>query len=174
MSLIKMLIANVQESSMLKNKKTLFLITAFVMMIAGCASKDAPKKEPVIEYKVLMQEREEKKVFDPVMKDNLPTQRAVVDMGVVLKTRIVSYKDNNQNLIADHDVFFGAVKPDFVVTNSLPKEKTKYNYKGPIVDLSDSKFVNPDKKVETESSKLERESEFDKKIDSFLKTQESH
>lgn len=159
---------------MSRSKKTLFLITAFAMMVSGCASKDAPKKETVVEYKVLMQEREEKKVFDPVMKDNSPTQRAVVDMGVVLKTHIVAYKDNSQNLIAGHDVFFWAVKPDFVVTNSLPKEKNKYSYKGPIVDLSDNKFIDPEKKIETESFKLERESEFDKKIDSFLKKQESH
>jgi len=143
------------------------------LLFVGCSHKnDAVKKtEPAIEYKVVMQEREEKKVYDPVMKDNSPTQRAVVDMGVVLKTRITSYKDNNHVLNGAHDVFFFAVQPDFVVTNSLPKEKSKFSHQGPIVDLSESKFVDTDKKVDSESRVLEREAEFDKKIDSFLNTQ---
>jgi hypothetical protein len=53
----------------------------------------------------------------------------------------------------------------------LPKDKKQYSYQGPIVDLSDNKMVDPEKKVEKESAKLEREVEFDKKIDSFLKEQ---
>jgi len=155
-----------------RNLLTIVIISLIPFFVTGCSSKNEVKKSaPVIEYKVLTQEREEKKVYDPVIKDNSPMQRAVVDMGVVLRTRIVAYKDNSQNLIADHDVFFWAVKPDFVVTNSLPKDKKQYSYQGPIVDLSDNKMVDPEKKVEKESAKLEREVEFDKKIDSFLKEQ---
>lgn len=159
---------------MLKNNlNQAILICLIPLIFLGCSLKNnAPKKaEPTVEYKVVMQEREEKKVYDPVMKDNSPTQRAVVDMGVVLKTRITAYKDNNHVLNASHDVFFFAVQPDFVVTNSLPKEKSKYSYPGPIVDLSESKFVDTDKKVDSESRVLEREAEFDKKIDTFLNTQ---
>ncbi|QEH06472.1 hypothetical protein [Sulfurospirillum multivorans] len=155
------------------NIRTTILICLIPLLISGCSRKnDAPKKtEPTIEYKVVMQEREEKKVYDPVMRDNSPTQRAVIDMGVVLKTRITSYKDNNHVLNEEHNVFFFAVQPDFVVTNSLPKEKSKYSYQGPIVDFSESKFIDPEQKVNTESRVLEREAEFDKKIDSFLNTQ---
>lgn len=160
---------------MLKNNLFAFVLTIFVLSFVGCSSKsDVPKKsEPTVEYKVLMQEREEKKVYDPVIKDNAPTQRAVVDMGVVLKTHITAYKDNNNNLIAGHDVFFWAVQPDFITTNSLPKEKKLYSYQGPMIDLGNAKFVDTDAKVETEGQKIEKEQEFDKKIDAFLKSQKN-
>lgn len=162
---------------MSKNKYMVPLLSIFVIGLAtGCSSKSSTVAPVVnvIEHKVIMQEREEKKVFDPMMKDNTPTQKAVVDMGVVLKTHVVAYKDNNHNLMAGHDVFFFAVQPDFVTTNGLPKEKNKYTYKGPLVNLSKTDVINTDKVVEDESTKFERDADFDKRIEHFLQEEEKH
>ena len=145
-------------------------------LITGCSSKSSTPAPVVnvVEHKVVMKEREEKKVFDPIMKDNTPTQKAVVDMGVVLKTHIMAYKDNSHNLMVGHDVLFFAVQPDFVTTNGLPKEKTKYTYQGPLVNLSKSDVINTDKVVEDESAKFERDVDFDKRIEHFLQEEEKH
>lgn len=159
---------------MLKNNLlTTITSVVFIALLSGCTTKNETPSpsEPSIEYRVLMKEREEKKIYDPMLKDNAPTQRAVVDMGVVLKTHIVAYKDNSHNLIAGHDVFFWAVKPDFITTNALPKEKRQYSYQGPIVEINDAKFIDTDRKVDSESRKLEKEQAFDQKIDAFLKTE---
>ncbi len=154
---------------MLKSK-WLMASSVIILAITGCSSKsDSPKRpDTVVESKVVMLEREQKKVFDPVLRDNSPTQKAIVDMGVVLKVHVTSYKDANNNLIAGHEVFFWAIEPDFVTTNSLPKPKAPHSYIGPSVDLEKSTVVNTDTLTQEESTRASRENTYDERIEKFL------
>jgi hypothetical protein len=90
-------------------------------------------------------------------------------MGVVLKTTITSYKDRQGNLIASHDVFFWAKKPDFITTNTLPKKKKSRNTPLELkINLDKTGLVDLDKSVSQEQIRMKNNYNNDKKILEFL------
>jgi len=165
------------------------LITFFV---SGCT------KEPQVQY---IQKFEE----DAVEK-NLPTKeyifkntpiigtqssedKIIVDMGVVLRIWINSYKNKAGDLISGHDLHIWAKKPDFIAGTSLPiknrglmtpHRKMPFMLSDDSVDRNNfkddeniKKFVNSVYKVnKSRTVPIEKDvevSKFDKTIKDFIK-----
>lgn len=155
------------------NKLTVSMgILSSLVLFSGCATKQDTRVAPVIIEKkdIAIETTRNKKIVNFVATDNAPVQRAVVDAGVLLKTHISAYKDNSGNLIAAHDVFFWARRPDFITTNSLPKRKLSHSYTGPYIDFGSNEIVNLDEIKNNASIKDLNEQKFDEKINAFIES----
>jgi hypothetical protein len=153
------------------NSQALFIAlgTLSIVFFSGCASKQTPP--PTVVKKIVVDELNHKPTTYPVLKQNNMAQRAIVNMGVVLKTKVTSYKDRSDNLIASHDVYFWAKKPDFITTNTLPRKKSKFSYNGLKIDLSKSGLVDLPKDISKEAIRKNTNTEYDKKINDFINKQ---
>ncbi|PCI30921.1 MAG: hypothetical protein COB67_00255 [SAR324 cluster bacterium] len=99
--------------------KTCALIS--IILLAGCTGKkDIEVVHHVIDVK-------KPKAYQFTLKPNIGSRaddsRTVVDMGVVLKVWVKNYKNNDANLVASHDVYVWARKPDFIVGEDLPTRR---------------------------------------------------
>jgi len=163
------------------------LIVGSGLVFSGCAAK----KDITIEHDIIVHKT---KPYQFKLKPQIGTRqedaRTVVDMGVVLKISINSYKNRNNDLIGGHDIFVWGRKPDFIPSTNLPK-RSSYNVitsnkKLPFylsndgldnADLSKDetirKFTNElykmEKSKELANKKHEKSLESDKKILDFLK-----
>lgn len=148
------------------NKKFVLSILIAPLFFIGCANKNAQPK--IIEKRIVISPIKLKKQTYKVLKENNLGQRAIVNMGVVLKTHITSYKDRNDDLIASHNVFFWAKKPDFITTNTLPSRKMAKEYKGLKINLDEKGLVNLNKTVSQEAIRNNNNFTNDKRILKFL------
>ena len=161
-----------------------------VVAITGCSGKKDP--QPVQKRIV---EVHQPKPYEFRLKPQIGSRnddaRTVVDMGEVLKITLNSYKNRQGNLIASHDVYAWARKPDFIVGEELPSRrsggtispsgKLPYMLSGGELDRGDLKndevirdYVNQVYKLEKDEQeathrKMEA-SRFDNDIKAFLKT----
>lgn len=149
--------------------KTLILATVIGAIFTGCGQK---QPEPIKKVNIKKYNFPKTKPYTknnyPILKQNNLGQRAVVDMGVVLKSTILNYKDRHNDLIATHDVFFWAKKPDFITTNTLPKKRINLDYTSIPVNLDLNGTVNLEKSVSQEKVRTKNNNESDKKILEFL------
>jgi len=149
--------------------KKLILLLVLGVAFAGCN-----QKQPVPVQKVEVKKYNFPKIRPytknnyPILKQNNLGQRAVVDMGVVLKTTVLNYKDRQGNLIATHDVFFWAKKADFITTNTIPKKRRNLDSPGVPINLNLDGVVNLEKSVSQEKIRTKNNNESDKKILEFL------
>lgn len=153
---------------MKKNRKIVgILLLLSIILFSGCTDKKPTI--PVINKKIVINEiGYPSKTIYPVLKENNLGQRAIVDMGVVLKTKITTYKDKGGSLIASHDVFFWAKKPDFITTNTLPRKDRKKEYSGLKINLSQNGVIDLGKEIEIEAISDNEEAKNNAKIDTFL------
>lgn len=155
----------------MKTKKitSLILITVLGTIFTGCAHKE-PKPVSVSTDKYHSPRiKSYKKNNYPILKQNNLGQRAVVNMGVVLKTKILNYKDRHDNLIATHDVFYWAKKPDFITTNTLPKRRIRLDSADLPINLNLKGVVDLRKTTSQEKIRMRNNNKDDKKILEFLK-----
>jgi len=148
------------------NKKIILSLIATSLVFSGCSTKYAKPK--VVIKRIEISPKNLKKQTYPVIKQNNLGQRAIVNMGVVLKTNITSYKDNNDDLIASHNVFFWAKKPDFITTNTLPSKKMVNEYSGLKINLDKKGLVDLKTAISQETIRKNNNFKNDKKILKFL------
>jgi hypothetical protein len=149
---------------------------AFAM--SGCSISQLQSKEDYVSSKeatMPLKQSEAKSVLlvkkaeaYPILKENDPYQKAVVDMGKVLRTKITSYKDSRGNLIASHDIYHWAVKPDFVTTNTLPKKRPASFAPKLKVNMHKEGIVNLESLADTQTSVSTQESADDALIEEFV------
>lgn len=157
------------------------------VLLGGCASKDELITHHVIEV-------QKPKAYQFGLKPTIGSQnddsRTVVDMGVVLKVWVKNYKNKENNLIASHDMYVWARKPDFMVGEELPArrqtgmptpaQKLPFMLSGEEIDRVDIQndevikdYVNKTYQMENDpelaQQRLEASRESDKKILEFLK-----
>jgi len=120
-------------------KKNILLLTG-VLFFVGCSSKEVHIKDIVDNTK----QNEEKVVLTPYQMKITPIvgshqndSKVIVDTGVVLKIWIAPYKIKN-TLIAGHDVYTWARKPNFIVGEDMPK----YNSKQTSLITANGQFPN--------------------------------
>ncbi|WP_457749113.1 hypothetical protein [Sulfurimonas sp.] len=158
----------IAQELLMKVQNRLLVTVPFIASIifSGCATKTAQPK--VVIKKITIDEVNRKETTYPVLKENNSMQRAIVDMGVVLKTKITSYKDESGSLIASHNVFFWAKRPDFITTNTLPRRKIKHEYSGLKINLNKTGVVDIDEAISQQAVKNQKITTYDRKINSFL------
>jgi len=157
------------------------------LLLAGCVSKEEVVTHHVIEV-------ETPKPYQFELKPNIGSRnddsRTVVDMGVVMKIWVKNYKNRQGNLIASHDLYAWARKPDFLVGEDLPPrrntslvtpvQKLPFMLTGEEIDRSDiqndeviKEYVNKvyenERDPELAQKRLDASRESDKKILEFLK-----
>jgi len=149
--------------------KNLILLIVLGVVFTGCNQK---QPEPIKKMEIKKEKFSKKKSYAknnyPILKQNNLGQRAVVDMGIVLKATILNYKDRQNNLIATHDVFFWAKKPDFITTNTIPKKRINLDSPGVPINLNLEGVVDLEKSVSQEKIRTKNNNESDKKILEFL------
>lgn len=151
-----------------KKSKSVILLLVMGVMFAGCANKQLEPAKVTKKYD-FPKIKPYKKNNYAVLKQNNLGQRAVVNMGVVLKTTILNYKDRHDDLIATHDVFFWAKKPDFITTNTIPKKRIKLDSLELPINLNLNGVVDLKKSVSKEKIRMRNNDKNDKKILEFLK-----
>jgi len=161
---------------------SLFAVVA--LSSSGCSSKKVVTKKIVIN-KV----KPYKFNYTPIIGTQTPEDKVIVDMGVVLRVWIQSYKTPSGNLVASHDIYMWGKKPDFIVGNPIPtpsssrgiissRNKLPFELSTSEIDRSDfksnqavKKFVNSTYKIKNDKSNRPNSSKFDASIKKFLKLQ---
>ena len=109
----------------MNNPKKIFLtLCAFGigMVVSGCASK----KDITVQHDIIVHKTKPYQFrLKPQIGSRQEDARTIVDMGVVLKISVNSYKNRSGNLIGGHDIYIWGKKPDFIPTTTLPK-RTSY------------------------------------------------
>lgn len=100
-------------------KRYLFFVIATALLFNGCANKH-PKPQVVQKIIHIKKDKPYKFTYKPVIGTQNPDEKISVDMGVVLRVWINSYKDRDGSLVASHDTYIWAKKPDFIVGAPLP------------------------------------------------------
>ena len=99
-----------------------FCIFGVGLIISGCTTK----KDITIQHDIIVHKTKPYQFkLKPQIGSRQEDSRTVVDMGVVLKISVNSYKNRNDNLIGGHDIYIWGRKPDFIPTTTLPK-RTSY------------------------------------------------
>lgn len=105
-------------------KKTVLSVVSMisVMMITGCSNKEPL---PNITKNMFIKDRPKEYTFNyiPIIGTQTPDDKVVVDMGVVLRVWINSYKNRTDDLVSSHDIYMWAKKPDFILGAPLPTRK---------------------------------------------------
>jgi len=173
------------------NVKSILKIGVAITSLAfftGCATPGTPNKKPIKEKTVFINKDKPYK-FDyvPIIGTQTPDDKVLINMGVVLRVWIHSYKTRNDDLVSSHDIYIWGKKPDFIVGNPLPtvdrgiltpQGKMPFMLSNDSVDRSNfksnlniRKFVNSvyAKEDKTKTDKRVKESKkFDKTIKNFL------
>jgi len=111
--------------------KLLTLTTA--LMLSGCATKNNNINTNIREI-VPYEETQAQSVklepyqirIKPIVGSRQNDSKVIVDQGVVLKIWIAPYKVKN-TLIASHDIYTWARKPQFIVGEDMPKYNSRMN-----------------------------------------------
>jgi hypothetical protein len=109
------------------NKKINLTMVAFsvisILTLSACSSKKVVKKVEVPNKIELKRPKAYTFNYIPIIGTQTPDDKVIVDMGVVLRVWINSYKDRTGSLVSSHDIYTWAKKPDFIVGNELPMKK---------------------------------------------------
>ncbi len=105
-----------------KNMKILMLTVGATVFFSGCANNMQPQPEKTQKEKIVYINRDKpyKFTYVPIIGTQTPDDKVVVNMGVVLRVWIHSYKTRNDDLVSSHDIYIWGKKPDFIVGNALP------------------------------------------------------
>jgi len=113
---------HVQQKEIIMNKglSSVLLAGMIVIGINGCSSKESVK--PQTKTTIVKLKRPKAYTFNyiPIIGTQTPDDKVIVDMGVVLRVWINSYKDRSNALVSSHDLYIWAKKPDFIAGNVLP------------------------------------------------------
>ena len=158
--------------------------------LTGCATTLGTSKKEPIKKKIIFVNKDKPYKFNyvPIIGTQTPDDKVLINMGVVLRIWIHSYKTRDNNLVASHDIYIWGKKPDFIVGNPLPtinrgiltpQGKMPFMLSDSSVDRSNFKsnlnirnFVNSvyEKQDKTKTVKRVNESKkFDEAIKNFLK-----
>ncbi len=164
-------------------------LTASLAFFSGCATMGTPQKKP-IKKEIVFINKDKPYHFDyvPIIGTQTPDDKVLINMGVVLRVWIHSYKTRNDDLVASHDIYIWGKKPDFIVGNSLPtinrgiltpQGKMPFMLSNDSVDRSNFKsnlnirnFVNSvyaKKDKSNVNTRIKKSKKFDKTIKNFLK-----
>jgi len=102
-------------------KIALLSLVAVAFIINGCSSKEEVK--PIVKKFYLKKPKAYTFNYIPIIGTQTPDDKVVVDMGVVLRVWINSYKTKANDLVSSHDIYMWAKKPDFIAGNELPYKK---------------------------------------------------
>jgi len=99
---------------------TLLIAGIAIFGLGGCSSKELPKPQT----KTIELKRPKAYTFNyiPIIGTQTPDDKVIVDMGVVLRVWINSYKNKSNTLVSSHDLYIWAKKPDFIAGNTLPSK----------------------------------------------------
>ena len=107
------------------NSKKLFVslcIFGAGVVISGCAAK----KDITVQHDIVVHKTKPYQFkLKPQIGSRQEDSRTIVDMGVVLKISVNTYKNRSGDLIGGHDIYVWGRKPDFIPTTTLPK-RTSY------------------------------------------------
>lgn len=170
-----------------------FILIFTIILFSGCSTKNPQANIKPSKVIVVKKEKPYEFKFKPIIGTQTPDDKVLVDMGVVLRVWIQSYKTRTGNLIASHDVYIWGKKPDFIVGNPIPTptrgiltphRKLPFMLSNEEVDRSDlesneniRKFINSvyekNNKPKTEKQ-IQKANQFDLKIKEFLKDKSVH
>ncbi len=166
-------------------------LTTSLILFSGCATMGTPQKKP-IKKEIVFINKDKPYHFDyvPIIGTQTPDDKVLINMGVVLRVWIHSYKTRNDDLVASHDIYIWGKKPDFIVGNSLPtinrgiltpQGKMPFMLSNDSVDRSNFKsnlnirnFVNSVYAKEDKgnvNTRIKKSKKFDETIKNFLKNQ---
>jgi hypothetical protein len=164
-----------------------YLFIPIIFLFLGCAAK-SPKPKVVHKVLHIKKEKPYRFTYKPIIGTQNDDEKITVDMGVVLRVWINSYKDTDGSLIASHDTYIWAKRPDFIVGAQLPSVRRglvtptgimPFMLSNESIDRSNFKndeniksYVNSvyEKSSKKETLKrLEKRDVFDRKIKEFLK-----
>lgn len=172
----------------------IIFITINMIIFNGCSAKNDVKPIPYQPVQKILKPKSKAYTFNyiPIIGTQTPDDKVIVDMGVVLRIWMNSYKNRANNLISSHDVYVWAKRPDFIVGNPLPMKnrgilspshKMPFIVSDKTVDRSDFKdnknirnFVNALYKRRKESENvvekhISESFKFDATIKRFLENQ---
>lgn len=165
------------------------------LLFSGCSAIEFNKKIKKDSSKTIIIKREKpyKFTYTPLIGSRNDDEKVIVDMGVVLRVWINSYKTRANTLVSAHDVYIWAKKPDFIVGNPVPVKrrglisstnKLPFTLSNSEVDRSDLKtnkniknFINSvyEKSDEKNFKKqIIKADKFDTQIKEFLKNQKDN
>lgn len=105
-------------------------LASMMILLNGCSSKQegcslAPQQEFKDIKKVTTGATDQtlnvpSSPFKPIIGTRNDDAKTIIDMGVVLKVYIASYKDSKRKLVAGHDTYVIARDPSFIVGTQRP------------------------------------------------------
>ncbi|WP_152182870.1 hypothetical protein [Sulfurimonas indica] len=105
---------------MSKSLSSILLAGAMIIGISGCSSKESVKPKPKTTIVKLKRPKAYTFNYIPIIGTQTPDDKVIVDMGVVLRVWVNSYKNRSNTLVSSHDLYIWAKKPDFIAGNVLP------------------------------------------------------